>query len=66
MVLVLSALRPMQERSELADDANDKRAAIAKLYPGSKQVWVDMGHAIPLEKPEAVTAAIREALGIGR
>lgn len=61
-VLVLSALQPMQTRSALADDANDKRAALAGLYPGSKQVWVDSGHVIPLEKPEAVLAAIREAL----
>lgn len=61
-VLVLSALRPMQERSELADDGNDKRASLSKLYPGSRQIWVDSGHGIPLEKPEAVAAAIREAL----
>lgn len=61
-VWVLSALRPMQERSDLADDANEKRAALASLYPGAKRVWVDSGHGIPLEKPEAVTAAIREAL----
>lgn len=62
-VWVLSALRPMQERSELADDANEKRVALASLYPGARQVWVDSGHVIPLEKPEAVVAAIREALG---
>lgn len=46
----------------MADDANAKRKDIARLYPGSKQVWVDSGHTIPLEKPEAVVAAIREAL----
>lgn len=62
-VLVLSALRPMQERSELADDSNEKRVAIASLYPGAKQIWVDSGHGIPLEQPEAVVSAIREALG---
>lgn len=62
-VVVLSALRPMQTRSALADDANDKRAALAGLYPGSKQVWVDSGHVIPLDRPEAVVAAIHEALG---
>lgn len=65
-VLVLSALQPMQVRSELADDANDKRVALARLYPGAKQVWVDSGHVVPLEKPEAVVAAIREALESGR
>lgn len=61
-VLVLSALRPMQQRSELADDSNDKRAALATLYPGSTQIWVDSGHGIPLECPEAVVAAIRDAV----
>jgi pimeloyl-ACP methyl ester carboxylesterase len=61
-VLVLSAQQPMKERSELADDANSKRAALASLYPGATQVWVDSGHAIPLEKPQAVVSAIREAL----
>lgn len=46
----------------VADDANAKRKDIARLYPGSKQIWVDSGHGIPLEKPEMVVAAIREAL----
>lgn len=62
-VWVLSALRPMQERSPLADDVNEKRVALAALYSGSKQIWVDSGHGIPLEKPEVVLTAIREALG---
>jgi pimeloyl-ACP methyl ester carboxylesterase len=61
-VFVLSASGPLKEKSPLADDANEKRKDIARLYPGSKQIWVDSGHVIPLEKPEAVIAAIREAL----
>jgi len=61
-VIVLSALQPMQEKSELADDANEKRKDIARLYPGSKQVWVDSGHGIPLESPESVITAIQEVL----
>lgn len=61
-VFVLSASKPLQEKSKVADDANKKRKDIARLYPGSQQVWVDSGHAIPLEKPESVIAAIREAL----
>jgi len=61
-VFVLSASGPMQEHSPLADDANAKRKDIARLYPGSKQIWVDSGHDIPLEKPEAVVSAIRQAL----
>ena len=61
-VWVLSALRPMAQSSALADDANRKRAALATLYPGARQVWVDSGHGIPLEQPDAVVAAIREAV----
>ena len=61
-IFVLSASKPLDEKSTVADDANAKRKDIARLYPGSKHIWVDSGHAIPLEKPEAVVAAIREAL----
>ena len=61
-VIVLSALRPMEKKSVMADDANEKRKDVAHLYPGSKQVWVDSGHGIPKEKPETVIAAIREVL----
>jgi len=46
----------------LARDANEKRKDIARLYPDSKQVWVDSRHAIPLKKPEAILFAIREVL----
>jgi hypothetical protein len=52
----------LEEKSKVADDANEKRKDIARLYPGSKQVWVDSGHAIPLEKPASVVIAIQEAL----
>lgn len=61
-VIVLSAAQPLADRSELADDANRKRQDLARLYPGSIQIWVDSGHAIPLERPEAVVAAIRDVL----
>ena len=63
-VFVLSASEPMKEKSPLADDVNAKRKDIALLYPGSKQIWVDCGHGIPLEKPEAVISTIREALSM--
>lgn len=61
-VIVLSAQKPMTETSELAKDANEKRKDLARLYPGSRQVWVDSGHGIPLEKPGAVIAAIRAVM----
>lgn len=61
-VFVLSASEPMQEKSKLADDANEKRKDIARLYPNAKQILVDSGHVIPLEKPESVVSVIREVL----
>lgn len=61
-VVVLSAQKPMSEMSELARDSNAKRIDILRLHPGAKQVWVDSGHVIPLEKPDAVIAAIHEVL----
>lgn len=65
-VFVLSASKPLEEKSKAADDANEKRKDIARLYPGAQQVWVDSGHAIPLEKPESVVAAIHQALRLGQ
>jgi pimeloyl-ACP methyl ester carboxylesterase len=59
-VIVLSALKPLSIRNENADAANEKRRDLARLYPGAKQVWVDSGHRIPLERPEAVVEAVRE------
>lgn len=61
-VFVLSAEQPLREKSVLADDANAKSRDIIRLYPGATKTWVDSGHAIPLEKPEAVIQAIREAV----
>jgi pimeloyl-ACP methyl ester carboxylesterase len=61
-VFVLSASKPLENKSTVADDANAKRKDIARLYPGSKQIWVDSGHAIPLEKPKVIVSTIREAL----
>ena len=65
-VWVLSALQPMGASSPMADDANRKRADVSRLYPRSRQVWVDSGHGIPLEKPQAVVQAIREAVHSAR
>jgi pimeloyl-ACP methyl ester carboxylesterase len=63
-VFVLSASEPMKVKSKLADDSNEKRKDIARLYPNAKQIWVDSGHVIPLEKPESVVSVIREALAL--
>jgi pimeloyl-ACP methyl ester carboxylesterase len=63
-VFVLSASEPLKEKSPQADDVNTKRRDIVRLYPGAIQIWVDSGHGIPLEKPDAVVSAIREALSM--
>lgn len=65
-VFILSASEPMKDHSDAARFANEKRIDVARLYPGSRQIWVDSGHAIPLEKPEAVVSAIRSALAEAR
>lgn len=65
-VIVLSAAQPLADTSELAIDSNQKRKDIARLHPGAIQRWVDSGHAMPLEKPEAILSAIREVLSAAR
>lgn len=65
-VIVLSAQKPMAETSTLARDANAKRIDILRLNPGASRVWVDSGHDIPLEQPQAVVAAIHEVLAQAR
>ncbi len=65
-VFVISASKPLAERSPAADDANAKRRDIARLYPGSRQIWVDSGHAVPLERPDAIVDVVREALASRR
>lgn len=61
-VLVLNASGDLQETSPAARFANEKRQDLVRMYPGSKLVWVESGHTIPLEKPEDVVQAIRSAL----
>lgn len=52
------------DTSALALNAREKRADIVRLHPGARQIRVDSGHAIPLEKPDAVVAAMREVLAM--
>lgn len=61
-VIVLSASQPLRESSPLADDTNAKRKNLVSLYPGAQQIWVDSGHGIPLEQPDAVVKAVRDVL----
>lgn len=61
-VMVLSALKPMAERSETADYINEKRRDVVNLYPGAKQLWINSGHNIQREQPEAVVRAIHDII----
>lgn len=61
-VIILAAMKPLAEKSALADDANAKRRDIARLYPGAELRWVDSGHGIPLEDPAAVVKAIQDVV----
>ena len=61
-VIILSALEPMSVNSTLANDSNVKRIDMINLYPTSEQYWIDSGHAIPYEKPEAVIEAIKHVV----
>lgn len=65
-VFVISAAQPLADHSPIAEDANAKRRDIARLYPGSRQIWVDSGHAVPLERPDAIVAVVRQALASRR
>jgi len=64
-IVILSAGKGLQDHSPLGEDANAKRFDMAKLYPGSKQIWIDSGHDIPKERPQAVIDAIHMVLGEG-
>ncbi len=62
-VLVLTATQPMQDdASELAIEASALRRDFTRLYPAARQVWVDSGHDIPRERPDAIIAAVRAVL----
>ena len=65
-ITILSALEPMSVHSELADDANAKRVDLANLYPNAEVIWVDSGHVIPYEKPEAVIDAINHIVSVDK
>lgn len=66
-VFVLSAQRPMGDGGgAAARHANAMRADVVNLHPGARQIWVASGHAMPIEAPEAIAAAIAEALAAVR
>lgn len=65
-VILLTAMQPKDAKSELELDAVEKRKDLLRLHPGAKQIWVDSGHNIQLEQPQAVIDAIREVLPLSQ
>ncbi|RQO55659.1 alpha/beta hydrolase [Paucibacter sp. KBW04] len=65
-VFILNAQADPSDKSEAAQFARQKRVEMATLYPEAQQIWIESGHAIPIEKPEAVIAAIQAALAMVR
>lgn len=61
-VMLLTAKQAENDTSELALDIQAKRVDLLRLHPGAKQIWVDSGHFIQVEKPQVVIDAIGEVL----
>jgi len=61
-VIILSADESNASSSDLAKDVHAKRKDFKNLYPNAKQIWVESGHMIQVEKPEVVIGAILEVI----
>jgi pimeloyl-ACP methyl ester carboxylesterase len=62
-VIVLSAID--DRGNEVVRHANRKRADFSRLYPGSRQQWIESGHFIQWDRPEVVVQAIRDIVAAG-
>ena len=47
------------EKMQMIDESISHQKAYAKLYPHATQIWVDSGHLIQYEKPEAIIKAVK-------
>jgi pimeloyl-ACP methyl ester carboxylesterase len=59
-IIILSSSESSILLPELAKDAYEKRKDMINLYPNAKQIWVDCGHGIQIERPEVVIEAIKK------
>ncbi|MBI3899670.1 MAG: alpha/beta fold hydrolase [Gammaproteobacteria bacterium] len=59
-IIILSAIQ--DSTSEMAQFVKEKQTDFVRLYPGSRQLWIDSGHFIQQDKPEVVITAIRDIL----
>ncbi|MDR4469682.1 MAG: alpha/beta hydrolase [Nitrospira sp.] len=61
-VIILSANDWLNDTSEEMPDAMDYHEDFVHLYPGCTHIWVESGHDIPHDNPDAVITAIRDVL----
>lgn len=59
-MVILSASKPLKDKSKLGIDGANKRYDMEKLYPNAKVIWVNSGHMIPIEAPNEIKKAIDE------
>jgi len=57
-IIILSSNESNASSSALARDSHEKRKDLKNLYPNAKQIWVESGHMIQVEKPNVVINAI--------
>lgn len=62
IVRILSSLESQNDNSTFGKIAHEKRKDFKNLYLNSKQIWLDCGHNIPVEKPEVVIETINQAI----
>jgi len=64
---ILSAAEPSMSKSELADHTMGLKKDFKLLYPEAKQIWIEGGHNIPIEKPEVILLEMDDIFGfLGR
>ena len=61
-ITILSANDWLNDKSEEIRDATEYHKDFVGLYPGCIHIWVDSGHDIPHDNPDAVITAIRDVL----
>ncbi|HRF57130.1 MAG TPA: alpha/beta fold hydrolase [Campylobacterales bacterium] len=61
-ITILSAAEPSMNKSELADHTMGLKKDFKTLYPEAKQIWIEGGHNIPIEKPEVILLEIDNIL----
>lgn len=62
LILLSGPVHAPASRSALLRHDRQLKESYTTLYPGSELRWLDCGHDIPRERPQAVAAALRELI----